>query len=120
MFEFFIIKKIWKYKTRQKIKNLITIFSLSVVALEGLHLQGLLLRMEQKLDLQTLSNHLQQEQSGVWEVLILLSLGTCVNVGCIPKKLFHHIAQMGELRNDMNESGWTVDKSHKHKWEVAS
>lgn len=21
--------------------------------------------------------------------------GTCVNVGCIPKKLLHHIAQMG-------------------------
>jgi pyruvate/2-oxoglutarate dehydrogenase complex dihydrolipoamide dehydrogenase (E3) component len=21
--------------------------------------------------------------------------GTCVNVGCIPKKLFHYIAQMG-------------------------
>ncbi len=24
--------------------------------------------------------------------------GTCVNVGCIPKKLMHFVAQMGELR----------------------
>lgn len=28
--------------------------------------------------------------------------GTCVNVGCIPKKLFHYISELGELRNDLN------------------
>ena len=26
--------------------------------------------------------------------------GTCVNVGCIPKKLFHFASQIGELRRD--------------------
>ena len=46
--------------------------------------------------------------------------GTCVNVGCIPKKLFHYISQLGELRTDFNESGWTVDHSVKHNWEMAS
>lgn len=27
--------------------------------------------------------------------------GTCVNVGCIPKKLFHYAANLAESRNDM-------------------
>ncbi len=76
--------------------------------------------MEPKSVWLTSLSHLPQEPSGVWEVSHLLNSGTCVNVGCIPKKLFHHIAQLGELRNDMNESGWTVDKNHNHKWEVAS
>ena len=31
--------------------------------------------------------------------------GTCVNVGCIPKKLYHFAAQLGDLRRDQNESG---------------
>ena len=26
--------------------------------------------------------------------------GTCVNVGCVPKKLFHHAALLGELKKD--------------------
>ena len=26
--------------------------------------------------------------------------GTCVNVGCVPKKLMHFAAQSGELRHD--------------------
>ena len=26
--------------------------------------------------------------------------GTCVNVGCIPKKLMHHVAKMGEMKHD--------------------
>lgn len=26
--------------------------------------------------------------------------GTCVNVGCIPKKLMHFAATLGELRHD--------------------
>ena len=56
------------------------------------------------------------EPNGDWEVKLSFKLGTCVNVGCIPKKLFHHIAQMGEYRSDMNEAGWTVDKEVKHKW----
>jgi len=57
---------------------------------------------------------------GFRRYLLKLISGTCVNVGCIPKKLFHHISQMGENRNDMNEAGWSVDKNIEHKWEVAS
>jgi len=56
------------------------------------------------------------ELNGVWEVKLSIKSGTCVNVGCIPKKLFHHIAQMGEFRSDMNEAGWSVDKNVNHKW----
>lgn len=32
--------------------------------------------------------------------------GTCVNVGCIPKKLMHFAAQVGELRHDQREAGY--------------
>lgn len=35
--------------------------------------------------------------------------GTCVNVGCIPKKLMHHVAKMGEMRKDQKSAGWGVD-----------
>jgi thioredoxin reductase (NADPH) len=45
--------------------------------------------------------------------------GTCVNVGCIPKKLFHYIGLLGEARDDLNEVGWKVDPDIKHNWEVA-
>ena len=34
--------------------------------------------------------------------------GTCVNVGCIPKKLMHHAAQLGEARKDSIWYGWEV------------
>ncbi len=43
--------------------------------------------------------------------------GTCVNVGCIPKKMMHAIALMGELRKDMAEVGWDVDILKPHNWE---
>lgn len=42
--------------------------------------------------------------------------GTCVNVGCIPKKLMHHISNLGELRKDMAEVGWEVDTKKQHDW----
>lgn len=42
--------------------------------------------------------------------------GTCVNVGCIPKKLMHFAALSGELRHDQQECGWTVDPSVAHDW----
>jgi len=32
--------------------------------------------------------------------------GTCVNVGCIPKKLFHTAALYGETRHASGEYGW--------------
>lgn len=35
--------------------------------------------------------------------------GTCVNVGCIPKKLMHYSATLSEARHDQNKSGWKVD-----------
>jgi len=46
--------------------------------------------------------------------------GTCVNVGCIPKKLMHIAATMGENTHDLASYGWTsVDGSEvklKHDW----
>lgn len=42
--------------------------------------------------------------------------GTCVNVGCIPKKLLHYTALAGEMRHDQNSCGWTVDTSIPHDW----
>lgn len=37
--------------------------------------------------------------------------GTCVNVGCIPKKLMHNAAVLGEHIAEAKEFGWTgVDK----------
>ena len=32
--------------------------------------------------------------------------GTCVNVGCIPKKLMHYAATLAEARKDQELSGW--------------
>jgi hypothetical protein len=34
--------------------------------------------------------------------------GTCVNVGCIPKKLMHTAALMGDLSQDATSYGWQV------------
>lgn len=42
--------------------------------------------------------------------------GTCVNVGCIPKKLLHFAALAGELRHDQISCGWTVDAQAPHDW----
>ena len=42
--------------------------------------------------------------------------GTCVNVGCIPKKLMHFISYMGEIRQDMEEVGWNVPKEKTLDW----
>ncbi|CAD8144411.1 unnamed protein product [Paramecium octaurelia] len=44
--------------------------------------------------------------------------GTCVNVGCIPKKLMHFAATLGELRHDQVEAGWVdTQVDSKHNWE---
>jgi len=32
--------------------------------------------------------------------------GTCVNVGCIPKKMMHYAALLAEARADQNLQGW--------------
>ena len=44
--------------------------------------------------------------------------GTCVNVGCIPKKLMHLGAQMGEARaTDMPSFGWPAPAAKPvHDW----
>ena len=34
--------------------------------------------------------------------------GTCVNVGCMPKKMFHTIGLWGELREDLKVTGWHI------------
>lgn len=41
--------------------------------------------------------------------------GTCVNVGCIPKKLMHHAANLGEYTEDAEHYGWEVEKKG-HSW----
>lgn len=38
-------------------------------------------------------------------------------MGCIPKKMMHTVALMGELRKDMAEVGWELDPSRPHNWE---
>ena len=43
--------------------------------------------------------------------------GTCVNVGCIPKKLMHFTGLLGESMHDMRASGWDVPEGVKHSWE---
>eukprot|EP00900_Chrysochromulina_parva_P022467 jgi/Chrpa1/4854/Chrysochromulina_OHIO_Genome00010222-RA len=44
--------------------------------------------------------------------------GTCVNVGCIPKKLMHQAAQIGEImKTDAASYGWEAD-APKHNWET--
>ncbi|CAM4840682.1 unnamed protein product, partial [Rotaria magnacalcarata] len=43
--------------------------------------------------------------------------GTCVNVGCIPKKLMHQASMIGEYANDSNDYGWSqLEKVRQHDW----
>ncbi|KEG01853.1 thioredoxin reductase, putative [Plasmodium vinckei vinckei] len=42
--------------------------------------------------------------------------GTCVNVGCVPKKLMHYAGNMGTLfKNDSEKYGWNFNNL-KHDW----
>lgn len=43
--------------------------------------------------------------------------GTCVNVGCIPKKLMHYAAILGGQRVDLKGAGYKIDVNGKHDWE---
>jgi len=43
--------------------------------------------------------------------------GTCVNVGCIPKKLMHTSALLGAARRDSAWYGWEMAEDE-HAWEV--
>ena len=42
--------------------------------------------------------------------------GTCVNVGCIPKKMMHYAALLAEARKDMEAQGWAIDQAEKPDW----
>ncbi|KAK2197516.1 bifunctional FAD-NAD-linked reductase [Babesia duncani] len=42
--------------------------------------------------------------------------GTCVNVGCIPKKLMHYAALLGKAEHDRQMYGWKGDL-HAHDWQ---
>lgn len=45
--------------------------------------------------------------------------GTCVNVGCIPKKLMHQAALLGQALKDAKDFGWEVEHERvKHSWDV--
>ena len=54
------------------------------------------------------------------EVRFSIFSGTCVNVGCIPKKLFHYASLLGESKKDLACSGWNVPEKIEHSWEAAS
>ncbi|CAH3022016.1 unnamed protein product, partial [Porites evermanni] len=42
--------------------------------------------------------------------------GTCVNVGCIPKKLMHQAALLKHGMEDARLYGWSYDEKVDHKW----
>ncbi|XP_022804785.1 thioredoxin reductase 1, cytoplasmic-like [Stylophora pistillata] len=42
--------------------------------------------------------------------------GTCVNFGCIPKKLMHQAAILGHDLDDAREYGWSFDTTVSHNW----
>ena len=42
--------------------------------------------------------------------------GTCVNVGCIPKKMMHYAGILAESRGDMARQGWNIDTAEKPNW----
>uniref|UniRef100_A0A8D2L221 Thioredoxin reductase 1, cytoplasmic n=1 Tax=Varanus komodoensis TaxID=61221 RepID=A0A8D2L221_VARKO len=45
--------------------------------------------------------------------------GTCVNVGCIPKKLMHQAALLGQAIGDAPNFGWQLDNAGvKHRWDT--
>lgn len=42
--------------------------------------------------------------------------GTCVNVGCVPKKLFFHAAHLAHQFHDAQGFGWHIPKAPIHDW----
>ncbi|MEE6504333.1 hypothetical protein FKM82_005150 [Ascaphus truei] len=42
--------------------------------------------------------------------------GTCVNVGCIPKKLMHQAALLGGALKDAPRYGWNIPHPAQHDW----
>lgn len=43
--------------------------------------------------------------------------GTCVNVGCIPKKLMHFAGLLGEHYEEGVQAGWEVPEMPLHSWQ---
>ena len=43
--------------------------------------------------------------------------GTCVNVGCIPKKMMHYAGLLSEAKHDLAVQGWNMDNMGTHDWE---
>lgn len=43
--------------------------------------------------------------------------GISVNNNCIPKKMLHYAAIMGELKEDQIECGWVVSDNNQHNWQ---
>ncbi|XP_074644257.1 thioredoxin reductase 1, cytoplasmic-like isoform X2 [Tubulanus polymorphus] len=44
--------------------------------------------------------------------------GTCVNVGCIPKKLMHQAALLRHSMDDARKYGWNFDEKIEHDWDT--
>ncbi|KAM9482966.1 thioredoxin reductase 3 [Clarias gariepinus] len=44
--------------------------------------------------------------------------GTCVNVGCIPKKLMHQTAMLRTALEDARKFGWEFSEEVSHNWET--
>ncbi|PRP78181.1 thioredoxin reductase 1, cytoplasmic isoform 1 [Planoprotostelium fungivorum] len=42
--------------------------------------------------------------------------GTCVNVGCIPKKLMHQASIVGKTVEDSESYGWNIAQAGPHDW----
>ena len=52
----------------------------------------------------------------IYAYIRFLCIGTCVNVGCIPKKLMHQGSLLGEAFPDAKAFGWQWTNNG-HKWE---
>jgi len=44
--------------------------------------------------------------------------GTCVNVGCIPKKMMHYAGVLAEARADQKAQGWDIKADEQPKWDT--
>lgn len=44
--------------------------------------------------------------------------GVCIKMTCIPKKLLHHAALLGELKSDQMSSGWKINPDKPHDWQA--
>ena len=42
--------------------------------------------------------------------------GTCVNVGCVPKKLYVYASEFGKAFSDSAGFGWQLDASPRFDW----